>query len=1301
MKNLIFLLLFVTSMGYAQPPINDPVPYQVCDSNNDGFAVFDLSLKNAEILGSLQASLHTINYFETLTDAQNNVNPISVFNSYVNIAPFIQILYVRVHENSNPTLFSTTTLQLVVNNAPNFLQPSDMVMQDNPFDGLAVFDLTSLIPSMINGNEIVEFYSTLADAQAGANPIANPAVYMNTSNPQTIGVRIINPATGCFAITSFNLSVIASAFPINNPTPLSTCLNYTFDLSIKIPEILGALNPSDYTVSFHFTLADATNDAAPLPINYDTYNGIQTIYVRVEENASGDYAITSLELNRFPMPIIQNPSNLTIYENPTDGMAVFDLTQQNALIANGDPNLIISFYTTQSDAYNQSGTIVNPNNFTGYDHQTIWVNVQNIMGCFTVTSFELRVVDSSNIIVFTDANFKAKLLSSSPTNPVGMYNGVGITIDANGDGEIQFTEATAINNLNVESSNIGDMNGIGYFTNLQILNCNNNHLASLNVTGTALLFLSCAENAITSLTLSGLPSNFSSLDCHQNQLTSLDLTGFIGLYVLDCHSNQLASLNTSDLTSVSNIDCSNNALTSLSVTNLSGLGKLNCGNNIGMTSLILNNLPVLNELRVYGTTLGSLNVSAFPSLEYLDCGGAHLNTLTLTGANQLKWLQCGLNQLTTLNTSSLTVLKSLACANNLLSALDVSANTQLEKLFCGQNTIPSLNVSNLTQLNELDCQSNGMTTLQLGANSLLQQINCGYNDLTTLNTSGLPALMNLVCWNNDLTALDISQNVALKYLSANDNVFTTLDASLNTQLIQLSVFNNPNLQSLFVKNGSNEINSDSMINCPNLAYVCADESQVPFITANYPAINVNTFCSFTPGGNFNTITGTALFDGNNNGCDNLDDPFGFLGLDVSLNGVTTNSSVFTNNAGVYNLYTSQPGVYELHPNIENLGYFNISTVTGVVPVIDNSTITQNICITANGIHPDVEVVLTPITPARPGFDATYKMVFKNKGNQVLSGAITFNYNDSILDFVSASEVPASQNTGTLSWNYTSLRPFEKRSITFALNVNSPLESPPVFNGNVLHYTTTITPIAGDEIPADNTFILNQTVVGSYDPNDITCLQGDVVPPVEIGNFLHYVINFENTGTYYAENVVVQDIIDTTQYDISSLQILNASHPMSAKIDGDRVQFIFENINLAAAGGNPPVGGHGNVLFKIRTKGSLVANDIVRKDAKIFFDYNAPITTNIAQTTFALLNNTVVVADAGITVWPNPASSDLNISSDTMIQSVELYDIQGRVLEKSFGDSNTITLDISTRETGIYFLKITSEKGSKIEKIAKK
>src|SRR5690606_14734831 len=123
----------------------------------------------------------------------------------------------------------------------------------------------------------------------------------------------------------------------------------------------------------------------------------------------------------------------------------------------------------------------------------------------------------------------------------------------------------------------------------------------------------------------------------------------------------------------------------------------------------------------------------------------------------------------------------------------------------------------------------------------------------------------------------------------------------------------------------------------------------------------------------------------------------------------------------------------------------------------------------------------------PGFEAIYKIVYRNKGNQTISQdyGLTFVYNQNLMTFISASVEPDSQGSGSLNWSYENLMPFESRSIIVIMQINPPTHPTyPVNIDDVLTFTSLISPSDGDENTEDNLYVLNQTVVGSYDPNDI-------------------------------------------------------------------------------------------------------------------------------------------------------------------------------------------------------------------------
>ena len=88
-------------------------------------------------------------------------------------------------------------------------------------------------------------------------------------------------------------------------------------------------------------------------------------------------------------------------------------------------------------------------------------------------------------------------------------------------------------------------------------------------------------------------------------------------------------------------------------------------------------------------------------------------------------------------------------------------------------------------------------------------------------------------------------------------------------------------------------------------------------------------------------------------------------------------SLIPDESGNYT-YHVQSGTHVITPVLENPNYFIISpTSASVTFPAATSPFIQDFCITANGIKNDLEISIIPIEVARPGFDANYKIVYKN------------------------------------------------------------------------------------------------------------------------------------------------------------------------------------------------------------------------------------------------------------------------------------------------------------------------------------
>ncbi|MBF4515642.1 T9SS type A sorting domain-containing protein [Flavobacterium sp. ANB] len=969
-------------------------------------------------------------------------------------------------------------------------------------------------------------------------------------------------------------------------------------------------------------------------------------------------------------------------------------------------------------------------------------NIQGIEGFTNVTELGFKGISATSISLSGMPNLKT-IYVDSPTLVTATVSGMSTLTG------VTFMQSPSLTTLNISNnpsqttivaqqnpsfstfnvSNLASVNQIyladNVLTSLDLTGCPNlnyfnavnNKLTSLNVSGLTKLTTFLIEDNLTltsvnaaGCTLLNFPQSTFSL---HHDITTANFSNCSSLEYLKIPDNLITALDLSGCSALKEIDVKNNALTSLTLTGCTALYNLDCSNN-QITALNLNTSPGLTDLRASTNAIATLNLTGTGNLKNAILNSNQIPSLNLSGNTNLQVLNLDENPTANLNLSGCTALNNLLIQNTDLVTADFSNCSALTYISNLSSVLASVNVQGCTALQTLSLngtavQKAPLTTLNVSGLTNLKSLDCGYNSLTSLDISGCSSLTSLFCIEAPITTLDFSDAPNIETLNVSATGLETIDVSNLTNFQSLSANNNPNLKMVFAKNGRNENLFFSSANT-NLIFVCQDEANIDatkLYLGNLGLSNavVNSYCSFNPGGNYNTITGTIAFDIDNNGCDAADAKQ--ANVKIGINDGSIQSEGFTKTNGKYTFYTDA-GNFNLVPHLENPTLFTISPVNPTLTFTDNNNhvTAQDFCITAAGNQSDVEIVIAPISPAKPGFMAWYQIVIKNKGNQAASGSFNFAYNQDILHYGLATLAPNVQSPGLMTWNYNDLLPFESRSYYVGLNVNTPIQSPPANIGDVLNFTATVNPIAGDFNPDDNVFNFNEIIVGSYDPNDITCLEGPSISPSTIGDYLHYVVNFENTGTAAAENVVVKVVVDQTKYDINSLQVLNTSHESEIVIHGNVAEFIFTNINLGTAKKNkitskdPPVNGHGNILFKIQTQGNLLSGDQVGKEADIYFDYNAPIETNKAETIFKNLGTKDHQVDKTVTLYPTHTKGNVNITADNAIKYIELFDVQGRILQTKIEDNNSTQLNISDKANGLYFIRITTEKGSKVEKVIK-
>ncbi len=217
------------------------------------------------------------------------------------------------------------------------------------------------------------------------------------NQPGTYTVTYTNLSNFCQPITD---NIVVEYYPeivTANPTTIYRCdsgaATYNYNLDINTPVVKAGLDASA-VVTYHSSQSDAENGINPLPLVYNSASG-QTVYVRIKLPDTGCYVVKSFQLMVSPGPVANQPADFVkCARSQYQNNAVFNLTQQNAQILNGQPASvnIISYYTSQLDANNGTNPITNV--LTGlYSNTTIYVRVENVSDplCYSLTHFNLVV----------------------------------------------------------------------------------------------------------------------------------------------------------------------------------------------------------------------------------------------------------------------------------------------------------------------------------------------------------------------------------------------------------------------------------------------------------------------------------------------------------------------------------------------------------------------------------------------------------------------------------------------------------------------------------------------------------------------------------------------------------------------------------------------------------------------------------------------------------------------------------------------------------------------------------------------
>lgn len=287
----------------------------ICDDNNDGFWMFDLSTKDLEVIGTQNAAFLNVSYHATQAAADANINAINK-TAYTNTVAYNETVYVRIENSGNPDCYDTTTLNLQIDDSPQVQSVTNWDSCDDNNDGFYSFDLTQKDAEILGNqsatNFSVSYYLSQVDADARTNALTSP--YANATNPQLIFYRLEHTNNAqCYLSSSFTITVFDTPVA-NNVVDIVACDAMetgvmTFDFSSSDAEVLALQDTSVYEVLYFGSQADAdANTNALNKVAYTNTNLQETIYTRIQHRAltdcydTGSFTIT---INELPQPVLE------------------------------------------------------------------------------------------------------------------------------------------------------------------------------------------------------------------------------------------------------------------------------------------------------------------------------------------------------------------------------------------------------------------------------------------------------------------------------------------------------------------------------------------------------------------------------------------------------------------------------------------------------------------------------------------------------------------------------------------------------------------------------------------------------------------------------------------------------------------------------------------------------------------------------------------------------------------------------------------------------------------------------------
>ena len=775
---------------------------------------------------------------------------------------------------------------------------------------------------------------------------------------------------------------------------------------------------------------------------------------------------------------------------------------------------------------------------------------------------------------------------------------------------------------------------------------------------------------------------------------------------------------------------------------------INLGYDVGSPdgSVPTANINSIGFLDVNSKNISDLTgIGDFSSLVILFAQNNNLSSINLLQNTSLTTLRVDNNQLTNLDVTMLSNLNDLNCSNNQLTNLDVTQNINLTSLTCSNNQLSHLNITNNPSISYLVCHMNNIELIDVSSQPNLATLNCQNNNLLRLDVTNNTLLKYLWCSGNNITSIDVSQNPVLKDLYCSNNMLSCLNVrnGNNNSLVNFNSTSNPSLTCINVDSinyaQTNWTNIDAGAffdtNCVNNCILPPCSLVANFIFTD----NGNGNFSFQ---DFSTINNDSIVSwfwefGNGDTSSSQNPNYNYIlnkAYKVNLTVTTNNLCVgyFSQNLNVTSvLCGTNAGFSYINNGSNNVSFTDTSTLIGTPPfsylwnfTLDTTSVQNpNYTYDFNG---DWLATLT-VTDSLGCSDSTTQLISVNS----LPCNATFSYVDNGNGNYSFSSSPTGVSPFGYMWN------FDDGNTAQFPNPNHTFTSNGTYAVGLLTQDSNFC-----ETLDFDTIIVTNIGCNSFTPNFSYVDNGG-------GNY-----SFTNTttGNFILSDWSFGDGNTSTQTSPTHTFTANGLYTIvlaiSDSLTNACVDYYTQTINVTGVP-NPPACNAGFVIYADSISNNfIVVNSSIGNNLTFFWDfgdgntstqpfpnytYSTPGPFNLCLTVDDGVNctdmfcdsigsNGVVFKQSGftinvvapttstgirnetelnstITVYPNPTSAELLVSTNLKINKVCILDMSGKTIKSAKLDMNSI--NVSELNSGIYFIKVITDEKVIIKKFIKK